>query len=108
MRKATEGDESFERELPQIAAFPAIPRQDVREVNLASSVITPKSVSQPKLQRQAIEVRRSARATPQRRRRGLSGSSRDNSPYTLGPSDKLDDRPSNQGGSFFGRLFKRQ
>jgi len=107
MRKAIERDEGFERKLPQIAAFSASPREDAREVELASSVITPTTTSRSKPQRQGIEVRRSARATPQRRR-GLFASSRDNSPYTLGPSDKLADRPKKQGGGFLGGLFKRK
>jgi penicillin-binding protein 1A len=95
MRKAIEEDKSFERELPQIAAFSASPREDVREVNLVSNVITPRAVSQPKPQ-------------PQRKRQGLVGSSRDKPPYTLGPpSEKSDARPKRQGGGFFGRIFKR-
>jgi penicillin-binding protein 1A len=95
MRKAIEEDKGFERELPKVTAFPANPREDAREVNLASNVITPRAVSQPKPQ-------------PQRKRQGLFGSSRDKSPYTLAPpSDKSDARPKKQGGGFFGRLFKR-
>jgi hypothetical protein len=76
MRQAIEEDEGFERELPQIAAFSASPREDVREVELASNVITPKAVSQPKPQRQVRQVRRVERPAferppPQRKRQGL-------------------------------------
>jgi penicillin-binding protein 1A len=76
MREAIEQDDRFERELPQIAAFPANPREDVAEVELASSVITPKVVSRPIPQRQSRQVSRVERTVyerpqPQRKRRGL-------------------------------------
>lgn len=76
MRKAIEEDEGFERKLPQIAAFPANPREDVAKVELASNVTTPKAVSRPKPQRQARQVRRVERPafqrrSPQRKRQGL-------------------------------------
>jgi len=76
MRTAIEEDDGFERELPQIAAFSASPREDRSEVELASSVLTPKSVSQPKPQRQVRKIRRVERPAferppPQRKRRGL-------------------------------------
>jgi len=77
MRKAIEEDEGFERNLPQIAAFPANLREDAAKVELVSSVTTPKVASRPKPQRQVRkvrqvrEVRRVERAAPQRKRQGL-------------------------------------
>jgi penicillin-binding protein 1A len=82
MREAIKEDEGFERELPQIAAFPATPREDVAKVELASSVITPKALSRPKErqvrkvrsekpQRQVRGVLSVERAAPERKRKGL-------------------------------------
>jgi hypothetical protein len=58
MREAIEEDESFERELPKVTAFPANPREDVREVELVSSVVAGKTVNQPKRQPQVRKMRR--------------------------------------------------
>jgi membrane peptidoglycan carboxypeptidase len=81
MRGATEADDQFADELPQIAAFPSELRENSPEVQLASGVTTPKAAAarqQPS--RKSTRVRRverfeflERRAAPRSKRRGLLG-----------------------------------